>query len=185
MPSSAEVSDEVSGAVADAPCPRPTRVVRLFSRLNIGGPSLHVILLTAGLGERGYETRLVVGREAPSEGNFLDLARARGIDYVQLAGLGREAARGGARGLRRGSRRGGGRHRGTPGPDQGRGLVPGGGRARAGGTSRNPFRGGGRRRVPRCAGGAGRRAGPGRGGDVPRLAQGPRGRVRRPRRRGE
>src|SRR5437899_5847158 len=90
MPSSAEVSDEVSGAVADAPCPRPTRVVRLFSRLNIGGPSLHVILLTAGLGERGYETRLVVGREAPSEGNFLDLARARGIDYVQLAGLGRE-----------------------------------------------------------------------------------------------
>jgi glycosyltransferase involved in cell wall biosynthesis len=82
MPSSAEVSD--------APCPPPTRVVRLFSRLNIGGPSLHVILLTAGLRERGYETRLVVGREAPSEGNFLDLARARGIDYVQLAGLGRE-----------------------------------------------------------------------------------------------
>jgi glycosyltransferase involved in cell wall biosynthesis len=82
MPTLAEVSD--------GPCTRPTRVVRLFSRLNIGGPSLHVILLTAGLAERGYETRLVVGREAPSEGNFLDLARARGIDYVQLAGLGRE-----------------------------------------------------------------------------------------------
>src|SRR6266851_4917800 len=82
MPALAEVSD--------GPCPRPTRVVRLFSRLNIGGPSLHVILLTAGLRERGYETRLVVGRESPSEGNFLDLARARGIDYVQLTGLGRE-----------------------------------------------------------------------------------------------
>ncbi|HUG54695.1 MAG TPA: GT4 family glycosyltransferase PelF, partial [Vicinamibacteria bacterium] len=68
----------------------PTRVVRLFSRLNIGGPSLHVILLTAGLSERGYDTRLVVGREAPSEGNFLGLAREKGIDYVQLAGLGRE-----------------------------------------------------------------------------------------------
>src|SRR5882724_3696031 len=68
----------------------PTRVLRLFSRLNIGGPSLHVIYLTAGLREKGYETRLVVGRESPSEGNFLDLARARGIDYVQLAGLGRE-----------------------------------------------------------------------------------------------
>src|SRR5713226_7573527 len=73
-----------------APSPVTTRVVRLFSRLNIGGPSLHVILLTAGLRERGYETRLVVGRESPSEGNFLDLARARGIDYVQLTGLGRE-----------------------------------------------------------------------------------------------
>src|SRR6267142_4562518 len=73
-----------------APSPGTTRVVRLFSRLNIGGPSVHVILLTAGLREKGYETRLVVGREAPSEGNLLDMARQRGIEVEQLAGLGRE-----------------------------------------------------------------------------------------------
>jgi glycosyltransferase involved in cell wall biosynthesis len=68
----------------------PTRVLRLFSRLNIGGPSLHVIFLTAGLRDRGYDTRLVIGRESGSEGNLLDMARERGVPYVQLAGLGRE-----------------------------------------------------------------------------------------------
>jgi glycosyltransferase involved in cell wall biosynthesis len=73
-----------------APSPGTTRVVRLFSRLNIGGPSVHVILLTAGLREKGYETRLIVGREAPSEGNLLDMARQMGIEVEQLGGLGRE-----------------------------------------------------------------------------------------------
>ncbi len=67
-----------------------TRVLRLFSRLNIGGPSVHVILLTAGLRERGYETRLVVGREAPAEGNLLRMAEARGVRCVQVPALGRE-----------------------------------------------------------------------------------------------
>src|SRR6185369_8340254 len=73
-----------------ASSPETTRDVRLFSRLNIGGPSVHVILLTAGLRAKGYETRLLVGREAPSEGNLLDMARQKGIEVEQLAGLGRE-----------------------------------------------------------------------------------------------
>ena len=62
----------------------------MFSRLNVGGPSLHVVLLTAGLRERGYETRLVVGQESPHEGNLLDWAHERGVDCEQLAVLGRE-----------------------------------------------------------------------------------------------
>lgn len=62
----------------------------MFSRLNVGGPSVHVILLTAGLRERGYETRLVVGVEAPREGNLLELAAEKGVDCLQMAGLGRE-----------------------------------------------------------------------------------------------
>ena len=66
------------------------RVLRLFSRLNIGGPSLHVILLSEGLAARGYETRLVVGEESPREGNFLDLAAAKGVRVEKLAALGRE-----------------------------------------------------------------------------------------------
>jgi glycosyltransferase involved in cell wall biosynthesis len=70
--------------------PADTRVVRVFSRLNIGGPSVHVLLLTAGLREKGYQTRLIVGREAPSEGNLLEMAREMGIDVEQLDGLGRE-----------------------------------------------------------------------------------------------
>jgi glycosyltransferase involved in cell wall biosynthesis len=49
-----------------------------------------VILLTAGLEAKGYETQLVVGHESPSEGNLLDLAEARGVRPVRLTGLGRE-----------------------------------------------------------------------------------------------
>lgn len=68
----------------------PVRVVRVFSRLNIGGPSWHVILLTSGLVAAGYETRLMVGRESPSEGNFLELAGRRGIRCWTVDALGRE-----------------------------------------------------------------------------------------------
>ncbi len=68
------------------------RVLRLFSRLNIGGPSVHVILLSHGLRPLGYDTRLVVGRESPREGNLLALAAERGVDCETVAGLGREIA---------------------------------------------------------------------------------------------
>lgn len=64
--------------------------MRIFSRLNVGGPSLHVILLAAGLAPLGYETRLVVGRESGREGSLLDLALAKGVDVLALGGLGRE-----------------------------------------------------------------------------------------------
>jgi glycosyltransferase involved in cell wall biosynthesis len=74
--------------VRDAP--RKVRVMRLFSRLNVGGPSLHVVHLTAGLRSFGYETLLAVGREGPREGNLLGWARQQGVECVQLAGLGRE-----------------------------------------------------------------------------------------------
>ncbi len=68
----------------------PIRVLRLFSRLNVGGPSIHVVLLTAGLAPRGYETRLVIGTEAPHEGNLLDLAAAKGVACESMPSLGRE-----------------------------------------------------------------------------------------------
>jgi glycosyltransferase involved in cell wall biosynthesis len=68
------------------------RVLRLFSRLNIGGPSLHVILLAQGMRPLGYETRLVVGRESPREGNLFPLAAERGVACETMVGLGREIA---------------------------------------------------------------------------------------------
>jgi glycosyltransferase involved in cell wall biosynthesis len=58
--------------------------------LNIGGPAIHVILLTAGLDQRGYRTRLVVGKETPREGNMLSLAAEKGVRCEAMAGLGRE-----------------------------------------------------------------------------------------------
>jgi glycosyltransferase involved in cell wall biosynthesis len=60
---------------------RKIRVLRLFSRLNIGGPAIHVILATAGLDSRRYESHLIVGREGQDEGNFFDLARAKGVRF--------------------------------------------------------------------------------------------------------
>ena len=68
------------------------RVVRVFSRLNIGGPAVHVILLSAGLRPLGYETRLVVGQESAREGNMLSLATEKNVVCEQVAGLGREIA---------------------------------------------------------------------------------------------
>jgi glycosyltransferase involved in cell wall biosynthesis len=68
------------------------RVLRIFSRLNIGGPSLHVILLSAGLRPLGYDTRLVVGRESPREGNMLPLAAEKNVACESMVGLGREIA---------------------------------------------------------------------------------------------
>ncbi len=69
---------------------RAVRIMRVFSRLNVGGPSLHVVHLTAGLRPRGYETLLVVGREGPREGNLLEWARSRGVECLLMDGLGRE-----------------------------------------------------------------------------------------------
>ena len=47
------------------------KVVRLITRMNIGGPARHVILLTRGLAEH-YDTTLAAGRPAPSEGVLSD-----------------------------------------------------------------------------------------------------------------
>jgi glycosyltransferase involved in cell wall biosynthesis len=66
------------------------RILRVFSRLNVGGPSLHVIHLAAGLEAHGFRTRLVVGRESEREGNLMDLALERRVDVLALSGLGRE-----------------------------------------------------------------------------------------------
>jgi len=50
--------------------PSPIRVVRIITRLNIGGPSIQAIDLTSGLTSRGYETVLVHGTPASREGDM-------------------------------------------------------------------------------------------------------------------
>jgi glycosyltransferase involved in cell wall biosynthesis len=56
-----------------------TRVLRVIARLNIGGPAIHVVNLTAGLDPSRFEQRLVVGTENPGEGSMLDYALQRGV----------------------------------------------------------------------------------------------------------
>jgi glycosyltransferase involved in cell wall biosynthesis len=69
---------------------RPYRILRLIARLNIGGPAIHTILLTAGLDPARFHSELVSGIEAPHEGDMLDLAASKGIRPVRLPTLGRE-----------------------------------------------------------------------------------------------
>ena len=65
------------------------RVLRIFSRLNIGGPSIHVVLLSAGLDRERYETTLVVGIEGEREGSFRGLAESKTVAPVVVPTLGR------------------------------------------------------------------------------------------------
>lgn len=57
-----------------------TRVLRVITRLNIGGPAQHVILLTAGLERLGWRTSLIIGQVDPDEGDMGDLAGRAGVE---------------------------------------------------------------------------------------------------------
>jgi len=78
---------KASGAGIDD---RRVRVLRVIARMNIGGPALHVSLLSAGLNEKGYEHLLVAGSESEREGNLADLAEKEGVKLCSLPALGRE-----------------------------------------------------------------------------------------------
>ena len=68
-------------------------LVRVIARLNIGGPSIQAITLTDRLTGRGYETTLVRGVEAPSEGNMDALAAELGVTPLRVPSLRRDPGR--------------------------------------------------------------------------------------------
>ena len=65
------------------------KILRIFSRLNIGGPAIHTILLTAGLNNDQFESILVKGLEDPSEGDMLYLAKEKGVEPIVIPEMGR------------------------------------------------------------------------------------------------
>jgi glycosyltransferase involved in cell wall biosynthesis len=67
-----------------APSPRPLRVVRIIDRLNVGGPSKHVVWLTGGLDLDAYQTVLIAGTIAPDEGDMAYFARAAGVEPLVI-----------------------------------------------------------------------------------------------------
>lgn len=69
---------------------RRIRVVRVIARLNIGGPALHVVLLTAGLNPARFTTTLVAGTVSRHEGDMSYFAEAAGVQPVVLPELGRD-----------------------------------------------------------------------------------------------
>jgi glycosyltransferase involved in cell wall biosynthesis len=66
-------------------------VLRAITRLNIGGPAIQSVLLTAALDDGAqFSSTLVAGTTAPHEGDMLDFASAHGVQPVLLPALGRE-----------------------------------------------------------------------------------------------
>lgn len=61
---------------------RPVRILRLISRMNVGGPAQHAIFLTQAFQNAQWETLLCSGLEDKAEENMLDLAESRGV-YVR------------------------------------------------------------------------------------------------------
>ncbi|HYU19733.1 MAG TPA: glycosyltransferase family 4 protein [Chloroflexota bacterium] len=72
--------------------PEKLRVLRAITRLNIGGPAIHAILLTQGLQNQRFSSVLVTGLEEPHEGTMRDLAAAHGVLPLVLEELGREVS---------------------------------------------------------------------------------------------
>ena len=70
--------------------PGNVRVLRVIARLNVGGPAIQAINLTARLEPHGYDTVLLRGQEAPSEGSMDHLASAIGVKPKFVPGLRRE-----------------------------------------------------------------------------------------------
>ncbi|HUP70238.1 MAG TPA: glycosyltransferase [Acidimicrobiales bacterium] len=74
--------------------PRRLRVLRVIARLNVGGPALHVSLLTSRLDPDRFESLLAAGSPGEREGDMLalrpDLAVELGERLVTIPGLGRD-----------------------------------------------------------------------------------------------
>ena len=65
-------------------------VVRINSRLNVGGIARHVAWLSAGLVPKGYSTLLVAGNVPPGEADMLPFVQAQGVDPLLIPEMSRE-----------------------------------------------------------------------------------------------
>ncbi|MFN8523821.1 MAG: glycosyltransferase family 4 protein [Chloroflexota bacterium] len=72
--------------------PQQLRILRAITRLNIGGPAIHAILLTAGLTNERFSSVLVTGLEGPHEGTMRQFAEDHGVKPLVLPDLGREVS---------------------------------------------------------------------------------------------
>lgn len=72
-------------AVSESPpgCP----VVRIITRLNVGGPALHVLHLTRDLDPQRFSTTLIAGAPGDGEGDLTPEVRAAGVEPLILGAL--------------------------------------------------------------------------------------------------
>lgn len=66
------------------------KVLRIIARLNVGGPARHVVWLSAGLKDRGYETLLVAGVPPEGEDDMSYVAAVHGIEPFIVPEMSRE-----------------------------------------------------------------------------------------------
>ncbi len=66
------------------------KIVRIITRLNIGGPAIHTILLSSELNKGGYRDILICGEVSRSEGDMAYLAKSKGVAPIFVSDLGRD-----------------------------------------------------------------------------------------------
>jgi len=66
------------------------KIIRIITRLNIGGPAIHTILLNEGLNDGEFDSRLIAGRCDKDEGDMTYLADEQGINLIVIPQLKRE-----------------------------------------------------------------------------------------------
>lgn len=66
------------------------KILRVIARLNVGGPAIHTILLTEGMNDNNFETKLVSGVISDGEGDMSYLAKDRDVNIHDFPYLQRE-----------------------------------------------------------------------------------------------
>jgi glycosyltransferase involved in cell wall biosynthesis len=66
------------------------KVIRIIARLNVGGPAKHVVWLTAGLLEAGFNTLLVTGKVPEGEEDMSYFAAEAGVTPLYFPEMSRE-----------------------------------------------------------------------------------------------
>lgn len=74
----------------DRPDDKRIKVLRVVSRLNIGGPSIHCSILTKGLSGSRFSSKLVTGKEARREGDMSHLISRNNGCLLKIPELQRE-----------------------------------------------------------------------------------------------
>lgn len=69
---------------------QPTKIVRIIARLNVGGPAKHVVWLTAGLADSGFDTVLVAGSVPEGEEDMSYFAEHAGVSPMYFPEMSRE-----------------------------------------------------------------------------------------------
>jgi glycosyltransferase involved in cell wall biosynthesis len=68
----------------------PTKVIRIIARLNVGGPAKHVVWLTSGLQDAGFDTLLVTGTVPEGEEDMSYFADEAGVRPLYFPEMSRE-----------------------------------------------------------------------------------------------